>query len=139
MSSAWDPARYLAFADERSRPFVDLIARIPDGDPDARPARVVDLGCGPGHLTAQLTARWPDASVLGVDSSAAMIERAEAEAVGPGVDFELADLRAWLVEAPPGQVDVLVSNATLQWVPDHLDLLPPRTGTPLAAFQRLRT
>lgn len=111
----WDPERYLTYADERGRPFVDLITRI-DAD---TPRRVVDLGCGPGNLTALLAARWPDADVVGLDSSPQMIDAAR-RAV-PGIEFDVADLRDW---APSQPVDVLVSNATLQWVPGHLDLLP---------------
>ena len=115
MPHTWDPERYLAYADERGRPFLDLIARI-----DAEsPRRVVDLGCGPGNLTGLLAQRWPDADVLGLDSSPEMIERAQA----PGVRFAVGDLREWVSDEPE-QVDVLVSNATLQWVPDHLELLP---------------
>ncbi|HEX6247161.1 MAG TPA: trans-aconitate 2-methyltransferase [Nocardioidaceae bacterium] len=114
--ATWDPDRYLTFADERSRPFVDLVARIPARDV----RRVVDLGCGPGNLTTMLARRWPDAAVLGLDASSEMVARARQEAV-PGVRFEVGDLREWRAEEP---VDVLVSNATLQWVPDHLELLP---------------
>ncbi|CAN5880635.1 methyltransferase domain-containing protein [soil metagenome] len=119
MPAAWDPAQYLAFADERTRPFVDLLARV-----DATPARIVDLGCGPGHLTALLHARWPRAAVTGVDSSADMITRARREhADRPTgeVAYVVADLRAWRAEQP---VDLLVSAATFQWVPEHLLLLP---------------
>ncbi len=112
---SWDPERYLTYADERGRPFLDLVARIDATDPQ----RVVDLGCGPGNLTAILANRWPDADVEGLDSSAEMIEKANAQQV-PGIRFEVADLRSW---QPMHQVDVLVSNATLQWVPGHLDLL----------------
>ena len=65
MSHTWDPDRYLAYADERGRPFVDLLARVPAENPRV----VVDLGCGPGTLTALLAARWPSADVTGVDSS----------------------------------------------------------------------
>ncbi len=115
VSHRWDPDRYLAFADERGRPFVDLLARV---GADA-PRTVVDLGCGPGNLTTLLSARWPDTHVVGLDSSPEMI--AKARASGSGIDFDVADLRDW---QPPEPVDVLVSNATLQWVPDHLDLLP---------------
>jgi trans-aconitate 2-methyltransferase len=112
----WDPERYLAYADERGRPFVELVARI-GAD---RPGVVVDLGCGPGNLTALLRARWPEAHVRGLDASPEMVDRArEAD---PGIDVEVADLRAWAAGDDP--VDVLVSNATLQWVPGHLDLLP---------------
>jgi trans-aconitate 2-methyltransferase len=115
MPHTWDPDRYLAYADERGRPFLDLIARI---DAEA-PRRVVDLGCGPGNLTGLLAKRWPEADVLGVDSSPEMIERAQA----PGVRFAVGDLREWVSEESE-RADVLVSNATLQWVPDHLELLP---------------
>lgn len=120
MSHTWDPDRYLAYADERGRPFVDLLARVPAEAPRV----VVDLGCGPGNLTSLLADRWPGASVTGIDSSPEMIEAAREVA---GVTWEVADLRTWArpdtaVLADP--VDVLVSNATLQWLPDHLELLP---------------
>ena len=117
MPHTWDPDRYLAYADERGRPFLDLIARI---DADA-PRTVVDLGCGPGNLTALLAQRWPDAELIGLDSSPEMIAKARADV--PGVRFEVGDLREW-VSDDGGRVDVLVSNATLQWVPGHLELLP---------------
>ncbi len=113
----WDPERYLTYADERGRPFVELVARIGATDP----ATVVDLGCGPGNLTALLRERWPSASVLGLDSSPEMV--AAARAAVPGVEFRVADLRDWAA-LDRARVDVLVSNATLQWVPGHLDLLP---------------
>lgn len=113
---SWDPERYLQYADERGRPFVDLIARVGAQSP----ARVVDLGCGPGNLTALLARRWHEAEVVGVDSSKEMVERARADVAG--VAFAAQDLRDWVSTGP--DVDVLVSNATLQWVPGHLDLLP---------------
>jgi trans-aconitate 2-methyltransferase len=112
----WDPSTYLQFSDERSRPFFDLIARVRA----ETPGYVVDLGCGPGQLTATLAQRWPAATVTGLDSSPDMIERA-AEHTRPGLNFSLADARWW---HPPTPVDVLVSNAALQWVPDHRQLLP---------------
>jgi trans-aconitate 2-methyltransferase len=112
----WDPERYLTYADERGRPFADLLARVGATEVD----RVVDLGCGPGNLTGRLKERWPGAEVVGLDSSSEMIARANQ--AGPSeVRFEVADLREWEAAAP---VDVLLSNATLQWVPGHLDLLP---------------
>jgi len=117
---SWDPDRYLVYADERGRPFVDLLARVPLTSPRS----VVDLGCGPGTLTALLADRWPGAGVLGIDSSPAMVDRARSGAATT-VRFELGDLRAW---RPAEPVDVLVSNATLQWVPGHLDLLPTLAG-----------
>jgi trans-aconitate 2-methyltransferase len=71
--ATWDPATYLTFAEERGRPFADLVGRIAASDP----ATVVDLGCGPGQLTASFRQRWPSAHVLGLDSSPEMIERAQ--------------------------------------------------------------
>jgi trans-aconitate 2-methyltransferase len=110
----WDPERYLARGAERARPFHDLIAQVDA----ASPRTVVDLGCGPGNLTAALAERWPGARVIGVDSSAEMVEAACRVA---GIEAIHADLREW---EPLTSADVLVSNAVLQWVPDHLELLP---------------
>ncbi len=116
---AWDPDRYLTYADERGRPFVELVARIGA----ARPCTVVDLGCGAGNLTRLLAQRWPQAQVVGVDSSPEMVERA---AQVDGITAERADIRDWVRggDEDGGTVDVLVTNAALQWVPDHLELLP---------------
>lgn len=116
MTHSWDPERYLTFADERGRPFLDLLSQVAA----AEPRSVVDLGCGPGNLTQTLAVRWPSADVLGIDSSVEMVEKARAHETA-GVRFEVGDVCAW---RPPDPVDVLVSNATLQWVPGHLELLP---------------
>jgi trans-aconitate 2-methyltransferase len=113
----WDPRQYRRFADERSRPFFELIDRV-GAD---RPRRVVDLGCGTGALTTTLTERWPDAVVEGVDSSPEMIAEAAPRGIPDRLSFTLADLRSW---RPRVRVDVLVSNAALQWVPDHEARLP---------------
>jgi len=111
----WDPEQYLRFADHRGRPFHDLLARVAALAPDT----VVDLGCGPGNLTVELADRWPQARVQGIDNSPQMIDKVRAGARS-GVRFTRADLVEW---APDEPVDVLVSNATLQWVPGHLQLL----------------
>ena len=68
----WDAALYLRFGGERARPFFDLLARVGA----ELPGYVVDMGCGPGNLTALLAERWPSAAVCGVDSSPEMIEAA---------------------------------------------------------------
>lgn len=117
---SWDAAAYAAFSDERSRPFADLLARVGADDP----REVVDLGCGSGALTAGLATRWPGARVTGVDSSPAMIDAAQPYA-SPRVSFVLGDLAAW---RPVHPVDVIVSNAALQWVPRHRTLLPGIVG-----------
>jgi len=109
----WDPDRYLLYADERGRPFVELMLRVGA----TAPQRVVDLGCGPGNLTRLLSERWPEATVVGVDSSPEML----AAARDLGLEVALGDVRTW---RPTEPVDVLVCNAALQWVPGHLGLLP---------------
>lgn len=111
----WDPAQYERYADERARPFVDLLSRVGA----TAPRRVVDIGCGTGAMTALLASRWPQAGVEGIDSSAEMIERA-AEVAGHRLSFRLGDAADW---RPADDVDVVISNATLQWVPGHADLL----------------
>lgn len=119
MSAVWDPGLYLRYADERGRPFTDLVSRITS---DA--ATVVDLGCGPGQLTPVLRARWPAAQITGLDSSAEMIAQAQEHNSDPCATYAVADAMTW---HPDGLVDVLVSNAMLQWIPDHADLLQPWT------------
>jgi trans-aconitate 2-methyltransferase len=116
----WDPGQYLSFNDERSRPFFDLAGRIGATSPRS----VVDLGCGPGQLTASLAERWPDACVLGIDTSADMIAAAHritgADTAGRGaLTFRVEDVRDWRPDSP---VDVIISNAVLQWVPDAFQL-----------------
>jgi trans-aconitate 2-methyltransferase len=116
---SWHPERYLAFDDYRTRPAADLLARVPLRAPE----RVVDLGCGPGNSTALLALRWPQADVLGIDSAAAML--AKAREGGIAARWLEADIASWTPDAP---VDLLFSNAALQWLPDHQTLLPRLLG-----------
>lgn len=114
----WNPEQYARFSDERSRPFVELVNRIGADNP----ATVVDLGCGPGPLTASLCDRWPSATVLGVDSDPAMLAWANSlVSQDLQLEFVNGDIATWRV---PTAVDVVVSNAAFQWVPNHLELLP---------------
>ncbi|MEU3251315.1 trans-aconitate 2-methyltransferase [Streptomyces sp. NPDC006997] len=114
-ASGWDPAQYLRHAGHRARPFVDLLARVPDlpGDPPV----VADLGCGPGNATALLADRWPGARVTGYDNSPEMLARGRAD--HPRLAFAEADARTWT--PAPGSHGLIISNATLQWVPGHVD------------------
>lgn len=119
----WDPGQYQRFAGERGRPFFDLIAQVGA----TQPGYVVDLGCGPGNLTAVLAQRWPGAEVAGVDDSPEMIAVAEGEAAkAPGrLSFTVGDVRDWQPARPP---DVVVCNAVLQWVPSHLEVITRWAG-----------
>lgn len=108
----WDPDVYLAFADQRARPFYDLLSRVGA----ERPRRVVDLGCGAGNLTLQLSRRWPDAVIEALDTSPEMVAAANER----GVDAAVGDVRTW---QPQRDTDVVLSNAVLHWVPEHADLM----------------
>jgi trans-aconitate 2-methyltransferase len=108
----WNPDVYLTYADHRGRPFFDLMSRVAA----ETPRRVVDLGCGPGNLTVSLAQRWPDATIEAWDSSPEMVEAARER----GVDAHVGDVQTW---APAPDSDVVLTNAVLQWVPGHADLL----------------
>lgn len=110
----WSAQQYLKFEDERTRPARDLLAQVPLQEARA----VFDLGCGPGNSTELLAARFPKAALTGIDSSPDMLQQARARL--PAGTFLQADLSDWAV---PVGVDLLFSNATFQWVPDHLSVL----------------
>jgi len=112
---SWHSGQYLKFAGERTRPASDLATRIAL---DA-PSRVADLGCGPGNSTAVLRARWPHASISGLDNSETMIATARRD--HPNGDWQLGNIATWTA-APPS--DIVFSNAALQWVPDHATVMP---------------
>lgn len=114
----WDPERYLDYAEERARPFRELIARV---DISA-PRRVVDLGCGPGNLTLELARRWPSAALEAMDSSPEMVNAAKSR----GIDARQGDVRDWV---PRPGADVVVCNACLHWIPEHRALLRRWVGS----------
>ena len=112
--SDWSPSQYLKFANERTRAARDLLAQVPPQAPEL----IYDLGCGPGNSTELLVAAYPKARVVGVDNSPQML--AKARLALPNVEFIEADLATWQAST---DVDVLFSNATFQWVPDHVAVL----------------
>jgi trans-aconitate 2-methyltransferase len=122
--ASWDPTAYGQFAGERSRPFADLVAQVRT---DA-PSLVVDLGCGHGPPTLTLAQLWPQARVVGVDSSEAMLESARELDREGRVEWVQSDLREWDPSSLGQAPDVVVTSSTLQWVPGHLDLLDAWVG-----------
>src|ERR1043166_6126621 len=116
---SWDPDVYMKFASERTRPAIELLARVPL---DA-PLHVIDLGCGPGNSTAILAARWPRAEIEGLESSADML--AKARQSGVRATWIEGEVESW---SPDRRYDLIFSNATLHWIADHRALLPRLTG-----------
>ena len=112
---SWSAKQYVAFESERTRPVRDLLAAVPT----AQVRRAVDIGCGPGNSTEMLIARYPDAEVTALDSSADMLEAARERL--PGLRIEQVDIERWDDEGP---FDVILANAVLQWLPDHARLFP---------------
>ncbi len=116
---SWDPAQYAKFGDHRLRPALDLIGRIPD----LQARRIVDLGCGPGEITEILAARWPEAETVGLDFSSDMLKKARA--LNGRARYVDGDVASWSSDP---KVDLLFSNACLQWLPDHERLFPRLVG-----------
>ncbi len=111
----WKPDQYLQFADERTQPCRDLIQRLRLQQPE----RIIDLGCGPGNSTAELARRWPKAAITGLDNSSEMLAAARRDY--PLREFILGDIATWQSGMP---WDLVFSNAALQWLSDHGELLP---------------
>ncbi|NBB12600.1 trans-aconitate 2-methyltransferase [Pseudomonas sp. SLFW] len=112
---SWSAKQYSMFEQQRTRPVRDLVAAIPTQDVKT----AIDLGCGPGNSTEVLAERFPDALITGLDSSDDMLGDARQRL--PNITFELADIGVW---KPAQRYDVILANASLQWVPNHAELYP---------------
>jgi trans-aconitate 2-methyltransferase len=118
-STHWNPEQYLKFSDHRLRPGLELLERIPLATPEL----IYDLGCGTGKLTRLLAERWPEATIIGLDHSQEMLEKA---AVEPStIQWGEADAQNWQPDDPP---DLIYSNAVLHWVAGHAALFPQLLG-----------
>ena len=114
--SAWSSEQYLKFKNQRTQPAVDLARRLAPRKPES----VLDVGCGPGNSTSVLREVFPQADILGVDSSEDMIKKAGE--TYPDMRFMLCDVCTELDKL--GGYDVIFSNACLQWIPDHKNFIP---------------
>ncbi|HKQ72561.1 MAG TPA: methyltransferase domain-containing protein [Blastocatellia bacterium] len=115
----WDPRQYLMFSDHRLRPALELLDRVPITSPTV----IYDLGCGSGEVARIIAARWPSATVYGIDNSEEMLAQAAAES--SKIRWVNADIREWAPDEPP---DLIYSNATLHWVEEHRELFPRLVG-----------
>lgn len=111
----WNPNLYTRFEDERTRPAAELLARVGLGSPKL----AIDIGCGPGNSTELIARRYPEAEIVGLDTSPAMLETARRRL--PAARFVEGDAATWQPDRAP---DLIYANASLQWVPDHPALLP---------------
>ncbi|WP_296178611.1 methyltransferase domain-containing protein [uncultured Brevundimonas sp.] len=119
-SPLWDPKQYNRFEAQRDRAALDLLVRLPE---DFSPTEIWDLGCGTGQHAALLKRRHPDARVHGMDSSPAMLD--QARALSAEVDWSVGDIATWTPERP---ADLILANASLQWLPDHAALFAHLAG-----------
>jgi trans-aconitate 2-methyltransferase len=110
----WNPDLYLKYNNERIQPSIDLVSHIDIENP----SKIIDIGCGPGNSTQILVRRFPEAQITGLDSSPAMIEKAKTDY--PDMEWLLADAGK---DEIPGKYDIVFSNATIQWIPDHKKLI----------------
>jgi len=120
MTDTWNPGQYEKFSNHRQRPFADLTSRVGA----TAPGIVVDLGCGPGSSTLALGQRWPHARIIGVDSSAEMLDQARRNDRLERVEWVRSDVESWDPAGVGAPIDVITTNALLQWVPSHRQLIP---------------
>lgn len=113
----WNSSQYLLFENQRTQPAVDLARRVEK----YQPKTIIDIGCGPGNSTNVLRQTFPNANIVGIDGSCNMIKQAKSEY--PNLNFHLCR-----VEDLSGTYDLLFSNACLQWVPNHQELIPTLMG-----------
>lgn len=116
----WDAEQYVKFKLQRTQPAVDLARRIEM----TKPGRIVDVGCGPGNSTRVLRDLFPNASIVGLDSSKQMITKARETC--PDIAFKVVDIAEDIRELENS--DIIFSNACLQWVPNHKKLIPRLFG-----------
>jgi len=119
VSGTWNPEQYEKFSKHRNRAFADLMSRVGARSPKV----VVDLGCGSGALTLELSRRWPGARILGIDSSAEMLDAARRHQSPERLEWVHSDVESWDPAQVGAPIDVIVTSSLLQWVPSHIGLV----------------
>lgn len=119
MTDIWHADKYLSFNEQRTRPAIDLLARVEQQNPQL----IIDLGCGPGNSTFQLQKHWPAARIIGIDNSITML--AKAKKIASNIEWQNADISSWQPETAP---NIIFANAVLQWLDDHEVLIPKLLG-----------
>jgi trans-aconitate 2-methyltransferase len=114
MIKDWNPEFYLKFGKERIQPSIDLVSKIEFDNPES----IIDIGCGPGNSTQVLVERWPKSKIVGIDNSSSMIEKAKKDY--PNQEWQLIDASS---DELKGKYDIIFSNSTIQWIPNHTKLL----------------
>ncbi|MCF6766059.1 methyltransferase domain-containing protein [Thiotrichales bacterium 19S3-7] len=113
---SWNSQTYSQFLELRTKPARDLISAIPS---NFQPKTIYDLGCGPGNSTILLQERWPEANIIGIDSSLDMIKKAQQSY--PNISFLEGDIASF---SPNNKIDCFIANASLQWLDNHESLFP---------------
>lgn len=113
----WNSEQYLRFKAQRTQPSFDLAQRIALNEPH----EIIDIGCGPGNSTKVLKNRFPKAHIIGADNSDNMLESAGKNV--PECEFIKLDAGGEVKEFRE-KFDVVFSNACLQWIPNHRQLIP---------------
>ncbi|KTD55694.1 trans-aconitate methyltransferase [Legionella santicrucis] len=120
MEDIWNAKIYSQFLELRTRPALDLLNAIPSS---FQPKIVYDLGCGPGNSSILLKQRWPSAEIIGIDSSADMLNKARSTYAD--IEFIQGDIAHF---SPPEKIDCIFANASLQWLSEHRSLIPKLLG-----------
>ena len=113
----WNPIQYEKFLKDRTQPAIDLANRLEEFAPNS----ILDLGCGPGNSTKVLKDKFPSAKIIGADNSDEMLEKARG--LYPDIEFINLDVNGDLHEVNE-KFDIVFSNACIQWLPNHNELLP---------------
>lgn len=113
----WNPIQYEKFLKDRTQPAIDLANRLEEFAPNS----ILDLGCGPGNSTKVLIDKFPTAKIIGADNSDEMLKKARE--LYPDIEFIYLDANGDLNEVNE-KFDIVFSNACIQWLPNHNELLP---------------